>query len=282
MGTTAAFRDLVLDRPATGRGGLRTIGGADSGEVFGGGGGSHPGPLHKRGILPHYAIIYVLEGEGEYRLDDGAPWAVGPGCVYHEFPGRLRDVRVAGHYTECYLCLGPSLFAYLHAMGIIDPARPVLDAGLDLALARELVRYLDALPGLREAALPRHLARGLELVTRLIARGGERTDPTAAIIDQACGLLALRLDERVPLADLLAPIPLGYERLRKRFRERMGLSPGEYRIRRRIERARELLTTHREPLTGIAEALGYDTPFAFSRQFKQVVGMSPSAYRHQA
>jgi len=99
------------------------------------------------------------------------------------------------------------------------------------------------------------------------------------MIDEACELLARRLDERVPLEALADRFAISYERLRKIFRQRMGLSPGEYRIRRRIERARELLTSSPAPLEEIASELGYSTPFAFSRQFKQVVGMPPSSYR---
>lgn len=281
MARATTIRDLIADRPATGRGGLRTIGGADSAELFGGGCSASLVTMAKRGILPHYAIIYVLEGEGEYRLDDGPAWPIGPGSVYHEYPGRMRDVRVPGPYAECYLCLGPSLFAYLHGLGIIDPQRPTVRADLDLGLAREIVRYLDALPTLREAELPRYLAKALELATRLNAHGTGRDDPVASLVDEACHLLAQDLDARLPLEDLLAPIPLGYERLRKRFRERMGLSPGEYRIRRRIERARELLGDGRTTVGAVAETLGYDTPFAFSRQFKQLVGVAPSAYRPQ-
>jgi AraC family transcriptional regulator, arabinose operon regulatory protein len=281
MSTNAAIAALINQPPKSGRGGLRTIGGAQSGEILGGGASSHREPIHKRGTLSHYALIYVLEGSGDYRVDDGEAWPIRPGSIYHEFPHRRREVLVTGGYTECYLCLGPSLFNYLLELGIVDIQRPVRDIGLDLGLARELIRYIDAIPTLREAALAPHLARGLELVTRLIMRGAEHADPEATMIDEVCELLAQRLNERLSLEALTKHFPISYERLRKIFRQRMGLSPGEYRIRRRIDRARELLTRSTAPLTDIADALGYDTPFAFSRQFKQVVGVPPSEYRHQ-
>jgi AraC-like DNA-binding protein len=72
---------------------------------------------------------------------------------------------------------------------------------------------------------------------------------------------------------------LSYERFRKIFRQRQGLSPGDYRIRRRIDQAKALITQHRLSNKEIAYALGYADPFTFSKQFKQVVGMSPAVFR---
>jgi AraC-like DNA-binding protein len=72
---------------------------------------------------------------------------------------------------------------------------------------------------------------------------------------------------------------MGYESFRKEFRARMGVSPGDYRIRRRIDRARELLTSTTQSVKEIAYELGYPNPSVFSLQFKREVGRSPEHYR---
>lgn len=63
------------------------------------------------------------------------------------------------------------------------------------------------------------------------------------------------------------------------FREIMGQSPRDFIIDARIARARQLLTESPLTVGQVAHVLGYDTLFYFSRQFKQRVGVSPSAYR---
>ena len=96
---------------------------------------------------------------------------------------------------------------------------------------------------------------------------------------QMAWVLLVALALMLGMTALSARLGLGYERFRKVFRQRVGMSPGEYRIRRRIDRARALIAQHRLSNTQVAHALGYRDPFTFSKQFKQVVGVSPGAFR---
>lgn len=63
------------------------------------------------------------------------------------------------------------------------------------------------------------------------------------------------------------------------FQERMGISPGQFVIRQKTERAAELLTTTTMSVAAIADDLGFGSPFHFSGFFKKQTGMSPSLYR---
>jgi AraC-like DNA-binding protein len=72
---------------------------------------------------------------------------------------------------------------------------------------------------------------------------------------------------------------MGYERFRKVFREHTGVTPGVFRILRRLDRARALLHEGERSIAAIAEELGYASPFAFSSQFKRFVGVAPNHYR---
>ena len=63
------------------------------------------------------------------------------------------------------------------------------------------------------------------------------------------------------------------------FRRIIGEAPGRYVIRCRIERARDLLLHSNESVSSIAELLRYCDAYAFSKQFKQHTGQSPSIFR---
>lgn len=63
------------------------------------------------------------------------------------------------------------------------------------------------------------------------------------------------------------------------FKKIIGLTPQQFLVQARMNRARQLLIETGLSVTEIAAAVGYDEVYAFSNQFKRHVGRSPSAYR---
>jgi transcriptional regulator GlxA family with amidase domain len=63
------------------------------------------------------------------------------------------------------------------------------------------------------------------------------------------------------------------------FSERFGMSPLQYILKKRIERAQILLWSSSEPVKSISIKSGYDDPCYFSRIFKKHTGMTPLQYR---
>ena len=63
------------------------------------------------------------------------------------------------------------------------------------------------------------------------------------------------------------------------FRQIVGVTPKEFCIRARMERAQTLLRESAMSIEQIASGLGYADVFFFSRQFKQRTGSSPLRWR---
>src|SRR5690606_2189614 len=80
---------------------------------------------------------------------------------------------------------------------------------------------------------------------------------------QARAWLGEDLHRDVSVAQIAARLSLSYERFRKVFREHVGVPPGEYRIRRRIDAARALLAQGGLTNKEVAYRLGYVDPFTF-------------------
>lgn len=66
--------------------------------------------------------------------------------------------------------------------------------------------------------------------------------------------------------------------IQKIFKEETGWSVMEFFYRLKIEKAKRLIRDGELNFTQIADFLGYSTIHYFSRQFKKIVGMSPSQY----
>ncbi len=228
----------------------------------------------------HYSAVLVLRGSGAYQDERGRRWPLTPGTVFQRFTDRGHSVHIDGdgRWAECWIALGGPLAQALARYGLADPGRPVVAGALDVALVRDLARARDALRTAADHDLPRQLTGLLELLARLLATPASST-ARDGVIDRACQTLAK--DSRCDLRLLARELGLGYERFRKRFVAATGVAPGAYRIRRRIDRARELLLADARPVQAVAAELGYPNAFAFSAQFRVQVGCSPAAYRRR-
>jgi AraC-like DNA-binding protein len=81
------------------------------------------------------------------------------------------------------------------------------------------------------------------------------------------------------VADASEQAGLSAPRLRVLFKQATGLSPKQYQLEARMDRAARLLADSALPVGAIAEQAGYDSIYHFSRQFKLTCGVSPSRYR---
>jgi ABC-type Fe3+-hydroxamate transport system substrate-binding protein len=72
--------------------------------------------------------------------------------------------------------------------------------------------------------------------------------------------------------------PAHFSRL---FRKETGMSFSDYVLHLRIEKAKELLLLSNSGVADIARQVGFENAHYFSRKFKQMAGISPSAYIHQ-
>jgi ABC-type sugar transport system ATPase subunit len=78
------------------------------------------------------------------------------------------------------------------------------------------------------------------------------------------------------IADLVS---MGYETFRRRFKSRIGLSPNQYFIKIKIDKAKELLLYTNQEIKEIADAVGFSDPYYFSRIFKQKEKIAPAKFR---
>lgn len=67
-----------------------------------------------------------------------------------------------------------------------------------------------------------------------------------------------------------------------KFRQHTRQNPRSYFTRVKMEKASELLATTAMKVEQVAQVVGYDDAFYFSRVFKGIVGVTPSGYREHA
>jgi len=68
---------------------------------------------------------------------------------------------------------------------------------------------------------------------------------------------------------------------RKLFKSYAGISPNEYRLKTKIERAKQYLEHENISIANISELCGFNDPAYFSRQFKKITGESPLQFKER-
>ena len=87
------------------------------------------------------------------------------------------------------------------------------------------------------------------------------------------------LTEKITLQDLAIVAGLSRMHFAAQFRAAMGMRPHEYLLKRRIERAEELLKQAEVPLVEIALTVGFQTQAHFTTVFKRFAGDTPYQWR---
>ena len=149
-----------------------------------------------------------------------------------------------------------------------------------LSMLDEVRRALERnlLDGARTAAL--RLSSSLaqpDQAEKMCARGGLAPWQRRKI-DR---YLREHLEHPVQVDELAQQIPLSVSHFCRAFKETFGDTPHAYLIRLRLELAQETMLATDEPLSQIALASGFADQAHLSKQFRRVVGETPSAWRRR-
>lgn len=153
-----------------------------------------------------------------------------------------------------------------------DPASGLFADALHLALVARLlvIQGLGARPAARSAEASHE-------PNREPRRGQSRLLPWR--LKRVAAFVDAHLSEAVTLADMAQAAGLSRMHFAAQFRATTGLRPHEYLLKRRIERAQQMMRESREPLVQIALSVGFQTQAHFTTVFRRFAGAPPHRWR---
>lgn len=104
---------------------------------------------------------------------------------------------------------------------------------------------------------------------------------TARQLRQLQAFVNDHLDQPLPIERLAAEVQLSAFHFARCFKATCGLTPHQFVLRQRLERARELLLHTRSPVGEIARQLGFASGSHFSQAFARHWGLTPLRLRRQ-
>jgi AraC-like DNA-binding protein len=87
------------------------------------------------------------------------------------------------------------------------------------------------------------------------------------------------LASKIEIDDLANVVALSRSHFSRAFKHSFGMPPMEYVGVRRVERAKAMISSTREPLTEVALACGFADQPHLNRRFRHLMGMSPGRWR---
>lgn len=130
----------------------------------------------------------------------------------------------------------------------------------------------------------------IQLLLNIVREQAEPWEPVAGrefestgkkyVAEQIADYLEEHYAEKISLDQIAENMYLSPFYISKIFKSEIGESPIHYLIRVRMEKAKELLEGNSElTISEIADRVGYEDAFHFSKLFKKAYGISPSKFR---
>lgn len=244
---------------------------------------SSPGELAGPAVREHYVLYFCLEGRGSIssgtrtalsareraswvppgevvsiRADQKEPWKliwVGfTGCRAAEYLGRCG----LGKENRAFRCDVPEqLERCVQEMVRCE----MLGRGHEFLLLGELYRFLG------------WIARSFE------GQGRRSREAGTEYVERAADYIRSHFQEDLTVSKLALYVGLNRSYLTTVFQNTLHVSPQQFLMRFRMERASQLLLEGTLSVGEVARSCGYPDPLTFSKAFKRTLGVTPSQYQ---
>ena len=230
--------------------------------------------------IKQFAMVYLYRGNATYYRTNEEPVAVSSGDFFLRQPGIIHSVFFHEEICSCWMALPAEVYAFFRTTGLIKTMQSVYTIGMDEELPerfRELAVQLQQVP---DSGLTRISLQMQALAYDLLSRAIYGANPISPVIREAIAQISGDPGSREPMSDLAMRLGMSYSAFRQTFKAETGIAPGDYRIRRRMEKAMALLAEG-QSLKEVADALAYSDVYAFAAQFKTQLGQTPGTFRKE-
>ncbi|MDQ0640533.1 AraC family transcriptional regulator [Pedobacter sp. W3I1] len=258
-------------------------------------------------ISPYFRIYYIDDGNGEVA-DQSGSLKLEPGYLYIIPSFTLCNLHCNGYLSQYFVQFfeesvdGTSLFARSRNVSKIKATPMDIDLFkrlLEINPGRGINRSDD--PKIYEKNIfyreyqelnnMQGLASYLETQGILLQLTGRLLQPqlhrkhedrhAPAKIVETVGYILVNLQQELSVTGLASRVNQHPDYFSRLFKTFTGQRPVTFILEKRIERAQYLLATSRLAYSDIAVQTGFDNLSYFSKSFKKLTGMSPSAYKKQ-
>lgn len=233
-----------------------------------------------------YTLLLCLDGEGRLELSNSRE-RITPGKVVllRPFEFHAYEADADNPWSLYWVHFNGRMAREYHDLLTAGGKRPCTTIKPDVRLTQsfEHIRglYLDgnAYPLLVQASAIMHQLLG-DIHDKIRTRQrGETPEDVQTKIQRTIEIMRENPRSNMTIHEFAAATHLSQMYFAAKFRQYTGESPRSYFTRIKMKRACQLLVETRLKVEIVAELVGYEDAFYFSRAFKRVIGDTPSGYR---
>ncbi len=235
-----------------------------------------------------YLVHVITEGRGVYRVK-GRNYELSKGCAFVIFPGVETVYQASSEdpWTYYWVAMhGYNVEEFFNSLNI-TPDNPIIEL-TDTKELEESVQELISASQMTHANELIRLGQTIRFLGLLEGRqkkkggqNGERRYPARAYVEYAMDFIRNNYRGEVKIGEIAEYIGINRCYLARNFKKETDMSPKEYLINYRLERAALSLESGDDPISYVANQVGYPDQMAFSKAFKKKYGIGPQQYRKE-
>lgn len=241
-------------------------------------------PNHSFGpaVRDHYLIHYIVDGEGEY-ITNGKVYKLKKGDGFLITPSVLTTYSANPNNPWVYYWVG---FHGTDAKKILERANigsenPIFSYTKDDDLKNYMISLYEAS---NDKISGEYKMLGLLYLclSCLVTNNGIDTKDSELYknyLDSAIDYIQINYSKDMSVASLAKYIGINRSHLYRIFKAYLNISPMDYILNYRLEKAKFFLRETKIPVTDIAYSCGFNDVAHFSKIFKDYFKISPLAYR---
>jgi AraC-like DNA-binding protein len=233
--------------------------------------------------LDEYQISYITKGQGILETRDQSV-EISAGTVFMILPGQWHRYKPDSStgWDEYYVGFDGAYADTIFRQPFFKTDSNAFIVGHNMTMLTSFKDIIEKVEGEHPGYQQQLAGRVMNILGEIVAVVKNQKFQGKEIekrIREAQFDIRERLNQSINLEDFAERYRMSYSYFRRLFKTYTGLSPAQYHLQLRLQKARELLSSTDKPVKEIAFSLGFESQFHFSKIYKKKFGFSPNKAR---
>ncbi|MBQ7045918.1 MAG: AraC family transcriptional regulator [Clostridia bacterium] len=222
-------------------------------------------------------FLFVLVNKGDATLFSESSINFGEHDLLIMYPNETVHYKALSDWSISWVGLyGKTIQEFVDLLDV-SPKNPIIH----ISLYNELKAVLD---NIFDACKENSLVSNLQITSLIyeflsVLMQNSKLYPKTDVIKSALKIIDYNFCSDISIEQIAKHSSFHPAYFSRIFTETVGVSPKQYILQKRINRAKELLSVTDAGILEISNSVGYEDQFYFSRIFKKHTGLSPAQYR---
>ncbi len=232
--------------------------------------------------LNEFQIIYITSGAGTYVVEEKT-YKIRPGSIMLIFPGVKHSYKpdLKTGWTEYWIGFSGPYPENLYKTNVITPTKSHFELGLHDTILYIYNKIFDQIREQKPGFQIRCGADTISLLAEIISlsRNQDLKSGNEEVVENIKFILEENLYKNLDINSISEKMSMSKPQLNTIFKSYTGMSPYQYFLNIKINKAKEWLDLDTYPVKEIALNLSFSDPLYFTRLFTKKTGVSPSKWR---